>query len=77
MQKTLRKLLLALVLCSFLIVIPLVMAEEASVAEAQTTTEVDNSPKPAPLIFLLGAGAIIIVGAVMIARNNFRGDVSK
>lgn len=75
MQKTIKKFLLALVLCSLLIAIPLTMAEDAT--EPQTTAEVDNTPKPAPLIFLLGAGAIIIVGVVMTARSNFRGDSSK
>lgn len=77
MEKTFRKFLLALVLCSFLIAVPLTLAEEAPGAETQTTEEVASPPGAATFVFLLGAGAILIVGGAMLARDNFRGDSSK
>lgn len=70
--------MLALVLCSFLTLIPLALAEEAPAAEAQTTTEETAAPPgAATFMFLLGAGAILIVGLAMLGRDNFRGDSSK
>jgi len=76
MQKRFKKFLLALVLCSLFVVVPLTMAEEAP--EAETTTEETAAPPgAATFMFLLGAGAILIVGGAMLGRDNFRGDSSK
>lgn len=74
MQKPLKKLLLTLVLCSLFLVVPLAMAEDAA---GTATTEVATAPPgAATFMFLLGVGAILIVGLAMIGRDSFRGDSS-
>lgn len=76
MQQTFRKLIIALALWSLLIAVPLAMAEEAAGAESQAAQAATAPPGAATLMLLLGAGAILIVGLTIMARDNFRGDSS-
>jgi len=73
MRLSLKSLLLVLLVGSLLLAVPLTVAqEEASAAEANPA-----APGIATLVFLLGAGAIIVVGGVSMARDNYRPDEDK
>jgi hypothetical protein len=74
MQKMLKKLMLALVLCSLLTTGAVLAQEEAS---AETTAETSDNPivpGVGTFVLFIGAGAVLLVGVTMIARNNFQGD---
>ena len=66
-----RHLLLA-VLVGGLVLAPMALSaqDEAPLAEQ----DMSAAPGISTLVFLLGAGAIIIVGGAMIARDNFESD---
>jgi hypothetical protein len=71
MTMTIKRLLLALVLSSMLLALPLALSaqdEEAVIEESAGPEGLST------LFFLLGAGAIIIVGGVALARDNFKAD---
>lgn len=48
-----------------------------ALAQAATNTATAERAAPvgiATLVFLLGAGAVLLVGGIMLARDSFRGD---
>ncbi len=68
------KTLAALALCGLLLALPALALAQAEPAAAE------QPPAPvgiATLIFLLGAGAVLLVGGAMIARDSFTGDVDE
>lgn len=70
MNKLAKPLMVALV-CGLLLALPALALAQAEPAAAE------QPPAPvgiATLVFLLGAGAVMLVGGAMIARDNFRGD---
>lgn len=71
MKKLTKPLIVALV-CGLLLALPALALAQAEAAE--------QPPAPvgiATLVFLLGTGAVMLVGGVMIARDNFRGDADE
>ncbi len=67
MRLSLKHLLIALLIGSLLLAVPLTVAqEEAPAAETNPA-----APGIATLVFLLGAGAIIVVGGVTLARGSY------
>ncbi len=83
MPVTLKKLLLIGLLCGLLL-LPLAVhaAEESTATEepaaVETTTE-ETTEIPGglnTLMFLIGAGAVIAVGGLMMARDNFNEEAS-
>lgn len=71
MRHPFKHLLLAVLLSGLLLAAP-VLAQETA---AETTEEAAPAvPGISTLVFLLGAGAIIIVGGALIARDNFQSD---
>lgn len=78
MQKRLQTLVLALVLCGLLLVLPVALAaDDEPVETTAVAAEADTAPV-APgtgtLIFLVGLGAVTLVGGAMWARDNFTPD---
>jgi hypothetical protein len=65
----LKHLLLTCLLLGLLLAVPLALAQEEAAAEAPTA-----APGISTLIFLLGAGAVIIVGGARMARDSYRSD---
>ena len=78
MQKRLQTLLLALVLCGLLLALPVTLAQdEEPIEPAPVETEEEASPVApgtATLFFLVGMGAVMLVGGAMWARDNFQPD---
>lgn len=63
-----KHLSLTLLAISLFIVVPLTLAQEET-AEAPAAV-----PGISTLVFLLGIGAIIVVGGAMLARDSFKSD---
>jgi hypothetical protein len=73
MQFSLKYVLLALLLGSLLLAVPMAFGqEEAPAAETEAA-----APGISTLVFLIGAGAIIIVGGASLARDSYRSDNDK
>lgn len=70
---TLTKTLAALALCGLLLALPALTLAQAEPAAEQQPVPVGI----ATLVFLLGAGAVLLVGSVMIARDTFTGDTDE
>lgn len=70
-----KRLLLALLLGSFLLAMPLTMTAQDAEPAAEETSTVPGGVST--LMFLLGVGAIIIVGGAMLARDNFKSESSE
>lgn len=83
MHLTLKKLLLMGLLCGLLL-LPLAVsaAEESTATEEPAAVETTTEEAPEipgglnTLVFLLGAGAIIAVGGLMMARDNFNEEAN-
>lgn len=87
MRKLFRLLTLTLVLCSLLAVaLPITVAQEheateevaheseAIVSEGAVAEPSSTVPGVSAAMLFLGAGAIVVVGLLMIARDNFTGE---
>jgi hypothetical protein len=70
MRISLKHLLITLLLGSLLLAIPMAFAQEEAPA-AETSAA---APGIATLVFLLGAGAIIVVGGASLARDRYNAD---
>lgn len=68
-NKLVKPLMVALV-CALAFTPALPALAQAAPAAAEQATPVGI----ATLVFLLGAGAVLLVGGVMLARDSFRGD---
>ncbi len=83
MPQRLKKLLLITLLCGLLL-LPLTVyaAQEETTPEAPVAAETTDEEVPegpiglSSLVFLLGAMAIVTVGGLSIARNNFNEETS-
>jgi len=82
MPVTFKKLLLIGLLCGLLLPLAVHAAEESTATEepavVEATTE-ETTEVPAglnTLMFLIGAGAVIAVGGLMMARDNFKEEAS-
>ncbi len=64
-----KHLALTLLAISLLLAVPLTFAQEEAAAETEAA-----APGISTLVFLLGAGAIVIVGSTMLARDTFQSD---
>lgn len=64
-----KHLALTLLAISLFLAVPLTFAQEEATAETAAP-----APGISTLIFLLGAGAIVIVGGTMLARDTFQSD---
>lgn len=70
-MRVMKRLLLAIILGCLLVSVPLTLAaDEAPVAEETTAT----APGIGVFVFLLGAGGIIAVGGMTLARDSFKPD---
>lgn len=68
--RTIARVLLIALLLTMPLTGALALAEEGPATSEQPPAPVGI----ATLVFLLGAGAVVLVGGAMIARDNFRGD---
>ncbi|MAS32610.1 MAG: hypothetical protein CL610_01300 [Anaerolineaceae bacterium] len=74
-MQNLKHLLMAGLLASLLLAAPIgLMAQEEEPAAAEMQSA---APGISTLIFLLGAGAIIVVGGAMMARDNFQSETDE
>lgn len=83
MQNMMKRLLMIGLLCALLLpTMTFVGAQEegspevtpAVVTDAPAEAEAVQAPGLASLVFLMGLGAVSIVGVVMLARHNFRDE---
>lgn len=72
MHNRLRRSIIALALCLFLLMLPLggIMAQEGGAEGAAAETA--SVPGVGTFVFFIGAGAILLVGVAMIARDRFK-----
>lgn len=66
MRHSLKIIVLALLLGGLLLAVPIALAQESAPAADSAA-----APGISTLVFLLGAGAIIIVGGVSMARDSY------
>jgi hypothetical protein len=71
MRKSLKHLTYALLIFVLLLAVPLTFAQEAAPTAAETPAA---APGISTLVFLLGAGAIIVVGGASLARDRYNAD---
>ncbi len=79
MRNMMKRLLLIGLLCALLLpTMTFISAQEegtpAVVTDAPAQAETVQAPGLASLVFLMGLGAVSIVGVVMLARHNFRDE---
>ena len=69
MPQTFKQVSLTILIASMLLVAPMTLAAQ------ETPAETAQGPSGLMVLaFLLGAGGIILVGGMMLARDNFQGD---
>lgn len=74
MRKIAKVLLVGLV-CALLLMPAVMTAQEEATTETATSQEASANPiGVTSLIFLMGAGAIVVVGGAMLARDSYRED---
>jgi hypothetical protein len=70
---TVKRLLMLLILGTVLLAMPVMTTAQEAAAAAETTAPAEPAGL-STLVFLLGVGAIIVVGGRSLGRDNFKQD---
>jgi hypothetical protein len=75
-NRTVLNTVLIVIVCSFLLLMPVLVSAESAVDETATHEAAETDEGPAGvgvLMLLLGIGSVAVVGGAMIGRDAFKG----